>query len=76
MRLEVNQARHRLAIRALWKWLDRAAALEGETGSLSRGLDAGQRWVVEVGLVTRAFRAYSRGRIQATGTLNGISQPT
>ena len=32
--------------------------------------------VVEVGLVARAFRAYYRGRIQAPGTFNGISQPT
>ena len=48
VRPESNQARHRLEFRALWKWPDRAA-LEGEFGSLSRVLDAGQKMVVEVG---------------------------
>ena len=32
VRPETNQARHRLAFRALWKWPDRAT-LEGEIGS-------------------------------------------
>jgi len=75
VRPEINQARHGLAFRALQQWSDRAT-LEGEIGSLKRGLDASQRKVVEAGLVTRAFRAYSRGRIQAPGTFNGINQPT
>ena len=47
VRLEINQAWHRLAFRALWKWPDRAT-LEREVGSLSRRLNAGQRWVVKL----------------------------
>ena len=58
-RPETNQARHRLASRALWKWPDRAT-LEGEIGSLRRGLDAGKKTVVEVDLAASVLCAYYR----------------
>jgi len=73
MRPEVNQADHTLGFCALWKWLDRAT-FEREISSLSRGLDAGQKMVVEVDLATRASRVCYRGRIQAPGKFNRISQ--
>jgi len=75
VRPEINQVRHRLTFRVLCKWPDRAT-LEEEIDSLRRGLDTGQKTVVEVGVVTCGFRAYYRGRIHAPGTLNGVSQPT
>jgi len=59
VRPETNQAQHRLASRALWKWPDRAT-LEGEISSLRPGPDAGKKTVVEVDLITRVLCAYYR----------------
>jgi len=53
--------------------IGRPLKLEGEIGSLRRGVDAGQKTVGEVGEVTRTLRAYYRERIEALGTFNGIS---
>jgi hypothetical protein len=64
-----------LAFRALWKWPD-GATFEGKIYSLSRGLDAGPKAVVGVGLVTFAFRADERGSLQAPAAGTEIGQLT
>ena len=71
VRPESNQARHRLAFHALWQWSDRAT-LEGEFGSLSRALDAGQKTVVEVARSLARFVPIT-GKTSAPWHRNGIS---
>lgn len=61
-----------MAFRALWLWLD-GETFEGEVYSLGRRIDAGPKAVVDVRLVTLAFRANEKGRTHpAAGTEMGL----
>ena len=70
VRSETNQARHRLAFPALCQWSDRATL--GEIAPLRRGFCAGKKTVVEVGEVTRAFRAYTGKKFRPLEHLTGL----